>query len=154
MRRSWAVPVAVTLATLALVAPPALEGQSAGPGRSFPEVELPPEVDAVLRGYEEAWRARDAGGLAALFAEDGFILRPGRPPVRGRGAIREAYTGSGGPLWLRAYEFRSSGSVGYLIGGFALGGVDSEDAGKYILLLHRDSNGGWLIAADMDNGNS
>lgn len=153
MRRRWATCAATTLAAFSLLAPPALEGQAPQPGRSFPEVELPPGVDAVLRGYEEAWRARDADALADLFAEDGFILRPGRPPVRGRDAIRQAYTGSGGALWLRAYEFQSSGPVGYVIGGFALDGADGEDAGKYILTISRGPGGRWLITADMDNGN-
>lgn len=153
MGRRWTMKASLALVTLLLVPPPGLEAQSSLPGRAFPEVELPPEIDAVLRGYEEAWRARDADALAALFAEDGFILRPGRRPVRGRDAIREAYTGSGGPLWLRAYEFQSSGGVGYVIGGFALDGADADDAGKYILAIRQGSDGRWLIAADMDNGN-
>ena len=40
--------------------------------------------------------------LAALFAEDGFVLSSGVPPVRGRAAIRRHYEGQGGPLSLRA----------------------------------------------------
>ena len=48
------------------------------------DVALPPELARVLRDYERAWRAGDAAALAALFAEDGFVLQSNRPPVRGR----------------------------------------------------------------------
>src|SRR5574341_2091239 len=67
-----------------------------------PSVELKPELARVLRDYEAAWQKRDAAGLAALFAEDGYVMADGRPPVRGRAAIERHYTGSGGPLALRA----------------------------------------------------
>lgn len=116
-------------------------------------VSLPPPLDAVLRGYEDAWRARDAAGLAALFAEDGFILRPGRPPVRGRDAIRVAYEGSGGPLHLIAYDYATADSVGYIIGGYGASEGLDQVVGKFVLALRRASSGTWLIVADMDNGN-
>src|SRR3546814_7019105 len=49
--------------------------------------------DVCSSDLEKAWSARDPVALAALFAEDGFVLPSGRPPVRGRAAIREYYTG-------------------------------------------------------------
>lgn len=118
----------------------------------LPSVTLPPELDRVLRDYEKAWQARDAAGLAALFAEDGFVLASSRPPVRGREAIRAAYAGAGGPLALRALAYATEGKVGYIIGAFgrAKGGADS---GKFVLVLRRGDDGRWLIAADMDNSN-
>jgi len=119
----------------------------------LPSVTLPPDLDRVLRDYERAWGARDAAGLAALFASDGFVMRPGSPPVRGREAIERAYAGSGGPLHLRALAYAAADSVAYIIGAFA--GSDAQrDAGKFILPLRRGPGGRWLIAADMDNGNS
>ncbi|MGQ0702032.1 MAG: VOC family protein [Gemmatimonadales bacterium] len=74
--------------------------QPAQPAPQLPSVPLPPELDRVLRDYEREWSARNAAGLARLFAEDGFVLQPGRPPVRGRAAIERAYTGSGGKFIL------------------------------------------------------
>jgi uncharacterized protein (TIGR02246 family) len=50
---------------------------------------LPPALERVLRDYETAWAARDAHGLAQLFAEDGFVLPNGGVPVRGRPAIEK-----------------------------------------------------------------
>jgi ketosteroid isomerase-like protein len=117
---------------------------------ALPSVVLPPELDRVLRDYERAWRARDAAGLAALFADDGFVLASSRPPVRGRAAIRDAYTGAGGALALRPLGFATEGAVGWIVGAFARepGG---EDVGKFVLALRRAADGRWMIAADMDN---
>lgn len=143
-----------TLAQPALLAaqqtaPPAVSAPSAD---SLASVTLPPELDRVLRDYERGWRARDADALAALFAPDGFILRPGHAPVRGRAAIAEAYRGAGGPLHLHAFAYEASDSVAYLIGGYRTAPA-SPDAGKYVLALRRAPDGQWYIMADMDNGN-
>lgn len=115
-------------------------------------IQLPADVARVLRDYERAWEARDADALAALFTEDGFALRPGSPPARGRAAIRETYLNSGGPLVLRPYHFAAEGDVGWVIGGFART-ADEPAVGKFVLAIERDASGRWLIAADIDNGN-
>lgn len=121
----------------------------------MPSVTLPPALDRVLRDYERAWGAGDAAALAALFAEDGFLLQGGRPPVRGRSAIRAAYAGQGGgPLRLRALAYAVEGAVGFIIG--AYGYADSPNApvmdmGKFTLTLRRGADGAWLIFSDMDN---
>jgi ketosteroid isomerase-like protein len=141
--------LAVMLAvTSALAAPP----PEPAPAPPLPSVILPPELDRVLRDYEKAWQARDAAGLAALFAEDGFVLASSRPPVRGREAIRAGYAGAGGALALRALAYSTEGRVGYIVGAFGRvkGG---EDSGKFVLALRRGDDGRWLIAADMDNSN-
>jgi len=106
----------------------------------------------VLTDYEAAWQQKDARALAALFAEDGFVLSSGVPPVRGREAIEKHYTGQGGPLSLRAFAYSTDGSIGYIIGGFARQ-KGAPDIGKFTLTL-RKSEEGWLIRSDMDNGNS
>jgi ketosteroid isomerase-like protein len=107
----------------------------------------------VLTDYEVAWRNKDAAALAALFAEDGFVLSDGGPPVRGRAAIQKHYAGHGGPLALRALAFATEGSVGYVIGGFSRH-AGEPDTGKFTLTLRKDVSGRWWIVSDMDNGNS
>lgn len=131
-----------------------LAAQGNQPAPPAPAVTLPPELDRVLRDYEREWTAGSAAGLARLFAEDGFVLQPGRPPARGRDAILRAYQGAGGgPLALRALAFATADSVGYIVGAYAMAPGD-RDIGKFILLLRRGPAGAWLIAADMDNGNT
>jgi len=118
----------------------------------YPSVELPADLERVLRDYEEGWRNRDSKALAALFAPDGFIMRPGHAPVRGRNRIEEAYRGSGGALHLRAIDYSVEGDVGYILGGFSYA-PGTKDVGKYILTLVRLDEGKWYITADMDNSN-
>jgi ketosteroid isomerase-like protein len=118
----------------------------------MPSVALAPELSRVLTDYEAAWRAKDAAALARLFAEDGFVLASGAPPVRGRAAIEKAYAGAGGPLVLRALAYATEGKLGYIIGGFTRK-EGEPDVGKFTLTLKRDASGRWLIMSDMDNGN-
>jgi ketosteroid isomerase-like protein len=117
-----------------------------------PTIELPPELDRVLRDYESAWQARNPEALAACFTEDGFVMARGRPPVHGREAIREHYTGSGGPLSLRSFAYAIEGSVGYILGGYSAA-PGLPDDGKFTLTLRRAADGRWLNMSDMDNGN-
>ena len=121
------------------------------PPAEHPTVELSPELDRVLRDYESAWRRGDAAGLAALFAEDGFVLQGGRVPIRGRAAIQAAYAGqAGGPLRLRALAAATADTVGYIIGAYGYGDAPG-DQGKFTLTLRRGPDGRWLIFSDMDN---
>ncbi len=128
----------------------AARAESQASAAALPSVTLPPALDRVLRDYERAWRARDPAALAMLFAEDGFVLANGRPPVQGRQAIRSAYAEGGGPLVLRALAYAIEGSTGYIIGAY---GAGERDTGKFVLALRRGGDGRWLIAADIDNGN-
>ncbi|HSR96156.1 MAG TPA: alpha/beta hydrolase-fold protein [Kofleriaceae bacterium] len=132
-------------------APAAAGAAPASPDTELPSVTLPAELDRVLRDYERGWAARSAEALARLFTDDGFVLQPGHPPVRGRDAIQRAYAGSGGPLALRALAYATAGDVGYIVGAYA-GAVGKPDDGKFILLVRRAPKGPWKIAADMDNG--
>jgi alpha,alpha-trehalase len=128
-----------------------LEGAEGAAATALSSVALPPALDRLLRDYERAWQARDPAALAELFAEEGFVLASGRPPVRGRSAIRAAYSDGGGPLALRALAYATEGPVGYIIGMY--GARAGEDTGKFVLALRRGDDGRWLIAADIDNSN-
>jgi len=126
----------------------------APPGAApLPSAALPPELARVLTDYEAAWGGRDAAALSRLFAEDGFVLAGGWPPVRGRAEIAKHYAGKGGPLALRALAYGVQGTVGYIIGAYARQ-AGSPDDGKFTLTLRKDSDGRWLIMSDMDNGNA
>jgi ketosteroid isomerase-like protein len=118
----------------------------------LPSVTLPAELDRVLRDYERLWKAGDLDGLAMLFSEDGFVLSNGKPGVRGRAAIKAVYQGAGGDLRLRALDYATADTVGFILGAYAYG-AGPGDHGKFILALRRARGGPWMIAADMDNSN-
>ena len=141
---------AVAHALLLLAVPALALAPEGGAKAPLPSVELPPALDRVLRDYERAWQARDPAALAALFAQDGFVLANGEPPVRGRDAIHEAYKDGGGPLSLRALAYATEGAVGYIIGAYGPR-AGEKDTGKFVLALRREKDGRWSIAADMDN---
>lgn len=157
MSRPVGSPARALAALLALgsltVAGPA-RGQQAAPARDPqpPTVDLPPELERVLRDYERGWRTGDAAALATLFTEDGWVLPSGGAPVRGREAIEQRYRSAGGPLRLRALAFRTDGSVAYIVGAYGYDDREGGDVGKFVLVLHRGMDGRWLIAADIDNG--
>lgn len=130
--------------------PRAETAEPAAPGE--PSVELPPELARVLTDYEAGWKAGDATALANLFAEDGFVLSNGGPPVKGRAAIQKLYTRNGSPLSLRAFAYATNGDTGYIIGGFS-GERGKPDNGKFTLTLRKAADGRWLIVSDMDNSN-
>lgn len=118
----------------------------------LPSIELPPDLARVLTDYEAAWSSRNPAALARLFAEDGFVLPNGRPPVRGRAAIEQYYTGQGGPLSLRAIAYATEGGIGYIIGGYGQE-RGATDIGKFTLTLRRGADRRWLIVSDMDSSN-
>ena len=145
-----AIVVCTAAGSLRAQDPPASPAPAPAP-TPLPSVTLPPELDRVLRDYERAWRAGDAPGLAALFAEDGFVLQGGRQPVRGRAGIQSAYAGqAGGPLRLRALAFATADGIGYILGAYGYGDAPG-DMGKFTLTLRRGTDGRWLIFSDMDN---
>ena len=146
----------LTLAVLALsLVSQGVSAQAEAPAPPpLPSIDLPRELERVLRDYEREWAARSPTGLAALFVEDGFVLQGGRLPVRGRVGITEAYRRSGGgPLALRALAYATADTVGYIIGAYS-STPGAPDIGKFILALSRKPGGPWRMAADMDNGNS
>ncbi|HBP02073.1 MAG TPA: nuclear transport factor 2 family protein [Stenotrophomonas sp.] len=145
--------LAVIFCSALLLASPAVahDAEGAKPAQPLPDAALPATLDRVLRDYEQAWRSGDAKALAALFAENGFVLQSNQLPVRGRSAIEAAYAGQGGdPLRLRALAYAVEGNVGYIIGAYTYGN-NVGDTGKFTLTLKRVGDGPWLIFSDMDN---
>ena len=139
----------------AVLAPVGAQTPSTAEAPPLASITLPPELDRVLRDYERAWRSGDAGAVAALFAERGYVLQAGRMPVRGRAAVAAAYKGqAGGPLRLRAFGYSAGDTTGYILGAYGYGeGTDVPDMGKFTVTLRRDRGGPWQIFSDMDNGN-
>lgn len=122
--------------------------QRAAPA-SLPTIELPPQLDRVLREYEQHWRAGNAEELVALFTEDGFVARRGGW-IRGREGLRQSLQGTSSDLRLRAVAYEVDGRVSYIIGAYAYGEEPSADRGMFILTLRRAADGRWLITADLD----
>lgn len=148
MLRRW-----IPLVLLLVLSAGPVSAQNTPSERPLPSIELPEELDRILREYERAWAAGDANALAALFTEDGFVPSPSGW-VRGRAAIVRVYETASGDLRLRAHAYSIADSVGYIVGAYGYGDSAGEpDRGKFLLALRRDRSGKWLIAADLPNTN-
>ena len=132
-------------------APPEVRAQD--PFETQPSIELPAELDRVLRDYERAWSAGEEDVLASLFTEDGYV--PSRAGwIKGHSAIRQRYEGASGDLRLRAINFSIEGQVGYIIGAYGYGeSAEEADRGNFVLALRKAPDGRWLIVADLDRTN-
>ena len=142
----------IATALLLLVLPATLAAQQT-PAMSLPSIELPQELDRVLRDYERAWAAGDAQALVRLFTDDGFVPSP-TGWRRGTSEILDQYASAGGGLRLRAHAYHTAGDAGWIVGAYGYGeAADLGDVGKFLLALRRAEDGRWLIAADLDSSN-
>jgi uncharacterized protein (TIGR02246 family) len=118
------------------------------------EITLPGELqDAIER--------RDAASIAALYADDALFIAPGRPPARGRKAVRRAFEedlanpGSSLSLTVERIEVAASGDIAYIRGAlrvtFSLpgSGRPGEMSGSYLQVLRRRGGGDWLVEVDI-----
>jgi uncharacterized protein (TIGR02246 family) len=103
--------------------------------------------------------AGDHQGLAGLYTDDGVLMPPNAPAVRGRTAIREfvAAMGKITVMELELVELDGRDDLAYVAGKYRMAlqlpGMASpvEDRGKYLEIRRRGSDGVWRIARDMFN---
>lgn len=123
-----------------------------------------PAGDAArIQQLNERWlamvEARDAPGIAALYAEDGRLMPPAAPTAVGRDAIRETWTAF---LAAPALSFGShgihvadSGDMAYDTGWIemtlaAADGGTQTARGKYVVVWEK-RDGRWQVAVDILN---
>ena len=117
----------------------------------LPSVDLPPDLERVLRDYEQHWNAGNTAVLVDLFTDDGFVKRRGGW-ISGHATLREALAGTSGDLRLRAVSYAADERVGYIVGAYGYGSEPPvPDRGLFVLALRRGDDGRWLIAADLDS---
>lgn len=112
----------------------------------------------------EAVNGSDVAGVVAVWAEDGVMMPPGRPSIRGRRAIEDFL----GRLFSEArFRFEFTTSEIQVVGDLAservtyaaetwLKGTSQPtlDRGKGIHLFRRLPGGTWVLAADLWNSES
>ena len=115
----------------------------------LPSVELPSEIDRVIREWERVTKSPDAPAFAALFTEDGLMSQP-TGWIRGRDAIRSA-AGDVGPADLRvsAHQFVMEDSVAAVTGSLSDAASSmARDVARVTFTLRR-RGGSWFIASFM-----
>lgn len=134
---------------------PSLESLSAG------ESPAPTGADAILRKLVQEWvllcNGKRVDELAALYARDGVLIRPGAAIARGHAAIKEllqADLDAGlGDVQLECSDVGTLGEVACLTGTSRMlcpvsPANRQERAGKFLMVVRREGSS-WGILADI-----
>ena len=120
--------------------------------------------EQAIRGQVDRWlqlvKAKDAAGIAALYAEDGAVMPPNAPVGKGRAAIQQTWASMmqtpGFDLTFAPEQIivSSSGDMALDRGTYQLkiapNGTAMTDTGKYVVVW-RKIGGEWKAAADIFN---
>ena len=120
--------------------------------------------EQAIRAQVDHWlqlvKAKDAPGIANMYAEDGAVMPPNAPIGKGRAAIQQAWASMmGTPGFDLTFTpeqivISSSGDVALDRGTYALkvapAGKAQADTGKYVVVW-RKIGGDWKAVADIFN---
>lgn len=117
------------------------------------------ELRAAEDEWEALWEAKDAEGLAALYAEDGMRLPPDASRTVGRDAIEEMFEGEFAAglenLQLEPTEIGHDGNLGWVVGNstieFPMGDTMGTGTGNYVVVYRKEDDGVWRIVIDTWN---
>jgi uncharacterized protein (TIGR02246 family) len=155
------------LSVTALLLPACQAGEK--PANEAAQVNSAAAVDAgadeqAIRGQVDRWlqlvKAKDAAGIAELYAEDGAVMPPNAPIGKGRAAIQQTWTSMmrtpGFDLTFAPEQIvvSSSGDMALDRGTYSLtiapDGTTQTDTGKYVVVW-RKADHEWKAAADIFN---
>jgi uncharacterized protein (TIGR02246 family) len=112
-------------------------------------------LEAGGSAWREAFSAKDADGMTALYAEDAVLLPPDAPAIFGRDAISAAMQemfAAGVGIELEDLEIKVAGNLGYKAGRYRTTDADGSliDRGKYIEIWSK-VDGNWVLHRDIWN---
>lgn len=141
------------------------------PANDGAEVNSAAAVDSAgdeqaIRAQVDHWlqlvKAKDASGIAEIYAEDGAVMPPNAPIGNGRAAIQQTWASMmrtpGFDLTFSPEQIviSSSGDMALDRGTYTLtvapAGTTQTDTGKYVVVW-RKIGGDWKAAADIFNSN-
>ncbi len=126
------------------------------------------DVEAINKASDEfvaAAKANDTEGLVSVYAADAVLMPPNDPAAKGSEAVR---------AWMQSFldqftiedfsisaeEVVVTGDWAFRRGTFtmtlspAVGGEQTQDAGKFIEIWQRQADGSWKIARDIWNSDN
>ena len=118
------------------------------------DAELLQAATELAHQYDTHYAAKDADGMASVYASDGELISPAGPIVRGRAALKDYYikrfaSGARGHA-IKVQEVHVMGDGGYGINQFSVtvpgpGGSFHEEHGTIVALYRHDPDG-WHMA--------
>ena len=136
------------LAALILTLPVSASAQAGG-------TDLKSQITKLDQAWQTAYNAKNAAGLAAMYADDAKVMAPGSATVSGRAAIQAFFAEEvkqGGTNTLTTGEVLDGGTYAIAIGGYVATGPDGKhlDHGSYVT-IYKKVNGAWMIYRDTWN---
>jgi len=157
----------VLLSLAALLLPACKAGER--PANDAVEMNTAAAVDTgadeqAIRGHVDRWvqlvKAKNAAGIASLYAEDGAVMPPNAPIGKGRAAVEQTWAammrtpGFGLTIAPEQIVVSSSGDMALDRGTYSLtiapDGTTQTDTGKYVVVW-RKIGSEWKAAADIFN---
>jgi uncharacterized protein (TIGR02246 family) len=119
-----------------------------------------PALDKLAVEFEAAFNARDAAKTASMYTDDGILMPPDQPMVKGRADIeayyRRAFRGTFSDMRVLPMESAASGTLAFEAGVSTMvvphrdGSGSWIPVGKYVLVYKRVGQA-WKIAYDIFN---
>jgi uncharacterized protein (TIGR02246 family) len=111
--------------------------------------------DEIRQRWMAAGNAKDAAGVAALYADDAMVMPPNAAVVKGRAGIQSFWKGMLDQLASNVTLTRvggwQGGDTGYEAGTYAAMMGTANDTGKYLITFKKGADGKWLITNDIFN---
>ena len=114
----------------------------------------------ALMALDREWGSstKDANKFLSYYAADAMVYPPGMPLVSGTARIKEMWTGMssapGFALTFGPSKAMSSGDLGYTTGAYKLTMNGATEAGKYVAVWKKQSDGQWKAVEDIFNADS
>lgn len=147
------------LLAAALVGPVAIGAGTSARAAEVTQQELMQAADMLGKGYDDNYNAKNAAGMAALYASDGVLVSPG-PVIHGADNLKSYYqsrfdAGAGGHV-TKIAEVHVQGDGGFGIGQFSAM-VPTPDGGRReikgnLATVYQRGTDGWhlrLVAASV-----
>jgi uncharacterized protein (TIGR02246 family) len=123
-------------------------------------------IEAANARYTDAATRGDVAGLTANYAPDALVMNPGAPALRGREAVEKGFAGLASQLGVDAMRLHTEdvlvgGDLAVETGTYAetfrpkaAGAKPFSDAGKYVSVWRRQTDGSWKIVRDIYNSDA
>jgi ketosteroid isomerase-like protein len=112
-------------------------------------------IEKINAEFSEAYNRGDAAAVSAAYVEDGAVLAPDEPTVRGKRAIegtfQEAIKGIGGRASIETVEVVAAGDMAYQWANYSLKAGKISVAGKFVEVYNRQADGSWKIRLTIFN---
>ena len=115
--------------------------------------DLRSQIASLDQAWQTAYNAKDAAGLAALYAEDAQVMAPAHETVSGRAAIQTFFADdvkAGAKNVLTTRDVLDGGDYAIAVGGYVATGPDGKhlDHGSY-MTTYKKVDGAWKIYRDI-----